>query len=324
MKWSLTVATLSFVLAFAGVLADSAKAQPYPSKPIRFIVPYAAGGATDIMTRIIAPRLAESLGQQVVVDNRPGAGAIIGTAALAKSAADGYTIMMAEIAHGANPALHSKLPYDTEKDFAPVTLVALLPTILVVHPSLPVTTVKQLIALARSRPGQLSYSSSGIGSANFLAAELFKNETGVDVVHIPYQGGGQAILSLISGQTQMLFVTVPPALPHVKSGKARVLAGTGAKRIATLPDVPTIAEAGMPGFEVYLWVGVLAPAGTPNGVITKLNGEIVRELANPEVRERISGLGAEVVGSTPQELSRFIQAEIARWKKAIKPNMRAD
>jgi tripartite-type tricarboxylate transporter receptor subunit TctC len=319
-----SLAAAAFCHAVALSLPGGTEAQPYPSKAIRFIVPYAAGGATDIITRVVSPRLADGLNQQIVVENRPGAGAIIGTSLLAKSPADGYTLMMAEIAHGANPALHSKLPYDTTKDFTPVSLVALLPTILVVHPSLPVKSVKQLVALAKARPGQLSYSSSGVGSANFLATELFKSEMGLDVVHIPYQGGGQAIVSVVSGEAQMLFVTVPPALPHVKSGRVRVLALTGAKRIAALPDVPTIAEAGIPGFEISLWVGVLAPAGTPESVVTRLHGEIVRALAVPDVRERIAGLGAEVVGSTPQELDRYIRAEIARWSKVIKPGMRAN
>ena len=313
-----------WAIAICLVWAAHVAAQPYPSRPIRYIVPYAAGGATDIMTRALSPRLSEYLGQQIVVDNRPGAGAIIGTSLLAKATADGYTLMMAEIAHGANPALHSKLPYDTERDFAPVTLVALLPTILVVPPSLPVKTVGELIALARSRPGQLNYSSSGIGSANFLAAELFKSETGVDVVHVPYQGGGQAVTALLSGQAQMLFVTIPPALQHVKAGRLRALAVTGSKRVATLPDVPSISEAGLPGLEVYLWVGTLAPAGTPAPIIAKLNGEIVRVLQDPEVRERISNLGAEIVGGGPEQLARYIKAEIARWRKTIKPGLRAD
>ena len=313
-----------WAIAICLVWAAHVAAQPYPSRPIRYIVPYAAGGATDIMTRALSPRLSEYLGQQIVVDNRPGAGAIIGTSLLAKATADGYTLMMAEIAHGANPALHSKLPYDTERDFAPVTLVALLPTILVVPPSLPVKTVGELIALARSRPGQLNYSSSGIGSANFLAAELFKSETGVDVVHVPYQGGGQAVTALLSGQAQMLFVTIPPALQHVKAGRLRALAVTGSKRVATLPDVPSISEAGLPGLEVYLWVGTLAPAGTPAPIIAKLNREIVRVLQDPEVRERISNLGAEIVGGGPEQLARYIKAEIARWRKTIKPGLRAD
>jgi len=313
-----------WAIAICLVWAAHVAAQPYPSRPIRYIVPYAAGGATDIMTRALSPRLSEYLGQQIVVDNRPGAGAIIGTSLLARATADGYTLMMAEIAHGANPALHSKLPYDTERDFAPVTLVALLPTILVVPPSLPVKTVGELIALARSRPGQLNYSSSGIGSANFLAAELFKSETGVDVVHVPYQGGGQAVTALLSGQAQMLFVTIPPALQHVKAGRLRALAVTGSKRVATLPDVPSISEAGLPGLEVYLWVGTLAPAGTPAPIIAKLNGEIVRVLQDPEVRERISNLGAEIVGGGPEQLARYIKAEIARWRKTIKPGLRAD
>jgi len=297
-----------WAIAICLVWAAHVAAQPYPSRPIRYIVPYAAGGATDIMTRALSPRLSEYLG----------------TSLLARATADGYTLMMAEIAHGANPALHSKLPYDTERDFAPVTLVALLPTILVVPPSLPVKTVGELIALARSRPGQLNYSSSGIGSANFLAAELFKSETGVDVVHVPYQGGGQAVTALLSGQAQMLFVTIPPALQHVKAGRLRALAVTGSKRVATLPDVPSISEAGLPGLEVYLWVGTLAPAGTPAPIIAKLNGEIVRVLQDPEVRERISNLGAEIVGGGPEQLARYIKAEIARWRKTIKPGLRAD
>jgi tripartite-type tricarboxylate transporter receptor subunit TctC len=324
MRSSLRVASLGFAVVLIGSFAGGAFAQTYPYRPIRFIVPYAAGGATDILSRVIAPKLSESLGERVVVDNRPGAGAIIGTNLLAKSTPDGYTIMMAEIAHGANPALHSKLPYDASKDFASVTLVALMPSILVVPPSLPVKSVEQLIALAKSKPGQLNYSSSGTGSMNFLAAELFKSVTDINVVHIPYQGGGQALVAILGGQAQMLFTTLPPALPHIQAGKLRVLAVGSAKRTGMLPDVPTIAESGVPGFEVYLWLGVVAPAGIPKEVITRLNTEINRILAIPEVKERISGLGAEVVGSTPERLTDHIKSEIERWGKVIKPHMRVD
>ncbi len=324
MKLTVRVATLGFAMVLVGSFAEGAFAQTYPYRPIRFIVPYAAGGATDIISRVIAPRLSESLGERVVVDNRPGAGAIIGTNLLAKSTPDGYSIMMAEIAHGANPALHSKLPYDTSKDFSAVTLVAFNPTLLVVPPSLPVKSVKDLIALARSKPGQLNYSSAGTGSANFLAAELFKSVTGIDLVHIPYQGGGQALLALLGGQAQVLFTTLPPALPHIKAGKLQVLATGGAKRSGMLPDVPTVSESGVPGFEVTVWLGVVAPAGTPKEVITKLNTEINRILAIPEVKERISGLGAEAVGGTPEQLTEHIKSEIGRWGKVIKPHMRLD
>lgn len=324
MKLTVRVATLGFAMVLVASFAGGAFAQTYPYRPIRFIVPYAAGGATDIITRVIAPKLSESLGERVVVDNRPGAGAIIGTNLLAKSAPDGYTIIMVEIAHGANPALHSKLPYDTFKDFASVTLVALMPSILVLPPSFPVKSVEELIALAKSKPGQLNYSSSGTGSMNFLAAELFKSITGINVVHIPYQGGSQALVAILGGQAQMLFSTLPPALPHIQAGKLRVLAVGSAKRTGMLPDVPTIAESGVPGFEVYLWLGVVAPAGTPKEVITKLNTEINRILAIPEAKERISGLGAEVVGSTPEQLTDHIKSEIERWGKVIKPHMRVD
>ena len=324
MKSIMHFAALWFVTVPAILLSGSNFAQTFPNKPIRLISPYAAGGANDIVCRVIAPRLSESLGQQVVVDNRPGAGSIVATSLLAKTAPDGYSIMMADIAHGANPALHSKLPYDTLKDFASVTLVALLPTVLIVHPSLPVKSVKELIALAKSRPGQLNYSSSGAGSTNHLAAELFKNDTGIDVVHIPYQGGGQTLAALLGAQVQMTFITLPATLPHIKAGKVRVLAVSSAKRIAALPDVPTVMEAGIPDFEVYLWIGVVAPTGVPGEIITKLSTDINRVLAIADVKERISGLGANVIGSTPEQLTDFIKAEIARWNKAIKPSMRVD
>jgi tripartite-type tricarboxylate transporter receptor subunit TctC len=306
------------------LIASSATAQTFPSRPLRFLVPFAPGGATDITSRVIAPRLGDRLGQQVVVDNRPGAGSIVGTQILARSTPDGHTVMLAEIAFGANPALHSKLPYDTRKDFAPVILVALMPTILVVPPTLPAKSVTELIALAKTKPGGLNYSSSGIGSANFLAAELFKSKTGTDVVHIPFQGGGQAIAGVISGQAQMLFTTMPPSLPQVRAGKLRAIAIAHSQRSPLLPDVPTTAEAGLPGFEVALWVGVLAPAGTPATVITRLNSDIQHVLDIADVRSRIGNLGADIVGGAPQVLAKYIDAELKRWAATIKPEMRVN
>src|SRR5688572_15991252 len=316
---STRVSAAAFAGAFAGAEATAAWAQQYPYRPIRFIVPYGAGGASDISTRIIASRLAESLGQQIVVDNRPGAGSIIGTDLLAKSAPDGYTLMMANISFSANPALHSKLPYDARKDFTPISRVDVMPNVLLVHPSVPAQSVAELIALAKAKPGQLNYASAGVGSANYLNTELFQSQAGVKVVHMPYQGGGQAVGALVGGEAQMLFITVPPALRHIKSARARALAVTSLKRIAALADVPTLGEAVLPGFEFYEWHGVLAPAGTPPAVISRLHSEINKIVAMPEVRERISNLGADAVGSTPAEMAQHVNAEIAKWRKVLKP-----
>jgi len=296
-------------------------AQAYPYRPIRYIVPFAAGGATDILTRIVAQRMAESMGQQIVVDNRPGAGAIVGTSLLAKAPPDGYTLIMCEIAHGANPALHAKLPYDTLKDFASVNLVALMPTILVVPPAFPARSLQELIALAKGKPGQLNYASSGVGSANFLAAELFKSELGLDIVHVPFQGGGQAVTAVLSGQTQLLFVTLPPSLPHIKAGKLRALAANHPTRLASLPDVPTAAESGVKGVEVSLWAGTFVPAGTPQAVSVRLNAAINKALPLAPVRERVQGIGAEIVGSTPERLTEHVKAEIARWSRTFKAQL---
>lgn len=313
--WTLVAATLVPLLS---------SAQSFPARPVRMLVPFAAGGATDIIARVLAPGLGERLGQQVVIDNRPGAGSIVGTQILARATPDGHTIMLAEIAFGANPALYSKLPYDTRKDFAPISLVALMPTILVVPPSLPVKTVKELVALAKGKAGGLNYSSSGVGSANFLAAELFKATIGVDIVHIPFQGGGQALAGVISGQAQMLFTTMPPGLPHVRAGKLRVLSISHAKRSPLLPEVPTTAEAGLPGFEVSLWAGALAPGATPKPIVQRINADIQSTLETAEVRDRIANLGGEIVGGAPEVFQKFIDAEIKRWTATIKPEMRVN
>jgi tripartite-type tricarboxylate transporter receptor subunit TctC len=313
LSWTLAIVTSG--LFMAGI----ALAQPYPYRPIRIIVPFAAGGAADISTRVVAPRLQEALGQQIVVDNRPGAGSIIGSDLLAKAAGDGYTLMMANVSFSANPALHSKLPYDTAKDFVSIGLVDLMPNVLLVHPCVPARSVAELIALAKAKPGQLNYASAGVGSANYLNTELLKNDIGLNVVHVPYQGGGQAMTAILGGETQMLFITVPPALPHIKSGRVRVLAATSAKRLPTLPEVPTIAETVLPGFTFHEWHGVLAPAGTPKAVIGRLNREINTLLTVPEVRERIAGMGAEVTGSTPEQMTQYVQSEIRKWTKALKP-----
>jgi len=317
------------VLAVAGSMAAQATLaqdkSAYPTRPIRYIIPYAVGGGTDILGRILAQRLTERLGQQVVVDNRPGATAVIGSGLLAQSAPDGYTIMTANIAHGANPYLHKKLPYDTVKDFAPVALMAVLPSLLVIHPGVPARSVKEFIALAKSKPGSLTYGTAGSGSANHLTMELFKVSTGTDIIHVPYKGGGPAVIDLLAGQIHAIFLTVPPALPHVKAGKLLALGLSSNKRSGALPDVPTVMEAGVQGFEVYEWQGIVVPAGVPAAIIERLNREINYVLQLPDVRERISGLGAEVKGGTRAEFAEFIRKELRLWEKVVKQaNLRAD
>ena len=310
------------VVAFA--LAGATGAQSFPSKPIRLISPYAAGGANDIVCRVIAEKLSELMGQTVVVDNKPGAGSMVGSTLLVKSPPDGYTIMMADIAHGANPALRKTMPYDTLKDFTPVVLVAELPTVLLVNPSVPANSIAELVAYAKRNPGKLNYSSSGFGSTNHLAAEVFKDELGLDIVHVPYQGGGEAMNALLGGQVQMLFITLPASLPHIKAGKVRALALTSARRMDSLPDVPTVAETVLPGFDINLWIGVVAPAGTPPAVVDRLNADFNKVLAMPAVKERITALGANIAGGTPAQFDAFIRKELQRWAKTIKPEMRVD
>lgn len=321
-----SIRTLCAVVLAAATLAlaGGTAAQNFPTKPIRLISPYAAGGANDIVCRVLAEKLPEVLGQPVLVDNKPGAGSMVASTLLVKAPADGYTIMMADIAHGANPSLRKSMPYDTVKDFTPVVLVAELPTVLLVHPTVPASTIAELVAYAKQNPGKLNYSSSGFGSTNHLAAEVFKGELGLDIVHVPYQGGGEAMNALLGGQVQILFITLPASLPHIKAGKVRALALTSAQRMASLPDVPTVAETVLPGFDINLWIGVVAPAGTPPAVVDRLNADFNKVLALPAVRDRIAALGGNIVGGSPAQFDGFIRKELARWAKTIKPEMRVD
>lgn len=299
--------------------AGGALAQTYPQKPIRFIIPVGPGGPTDIIARIVSQKLTASLGQPVVIDNRPGAGGLIGTELAAKAPPDGYTMLMGHIGtFGTNPSLYTKLPYDPIKDFVPVTVLARLTNILMVHPSVPAKSVKELIALAKSKPGQLNYASSGNGSSQHLFMELFKTMAGVDMVHIPYKGSAPALTDLLAGQVSVMFDGTVSALPHVRAGKLRGLAVSSASRSAVALEVPTVAEAGVPGFEANSWVGVLVPKGTRPEVAAKLHGEIVKVLRLPEVKENLLSKGAEPVGNTGDEFAAFVKAEIAKWAKVIK------
>jgi tripartite-type tricarboxylate transporter receptor subunit TctC len=307
---------------FAVLLCASASlalAQDYPSKPVRMVVPFPPGGTTDILARAVGQKLSESWGQQVVIDNRGGAGGNIGTDIVAKSPADGYTLLMGTVGtHAINASLYGKLPFDPIKDFAPVTLVASVPNVLVVNSTVDAKSVKELIALAKSKPGQLAFASSGNGTSIHLAGELFKSMTGTAMLHIPYKGSAPAIAELLGGQTNMMFDNLPSAMPHIKSGRLRALAVTSVRRSPALPDIPTIAETGISGYEASSWFGVLAPAGTPKDVVAKIQGDIAKALNAPEIKERLSGQGAEPVGNTPEQFAEHIKAESAKWAKVVK------
>jgi tripartite-type tricarboxylate transporter receptor subunit TctC len=283
------------------------------------IVAFPPGGGTDILGRMLAQRLGETLGQNVVVENRGGAGGNVGTEAAARAVPDGYTILMGNVAPNAiNVSLYRNLPFDPVADFAPVSLVAATPNVLVVHPSTAARTVKELIALARARPGALNFASAGNGSSSHLAGELFRVLAGAEIVHVPYKGAGPAMLDVLSGQVQLYFATLPAALPHVKSGKLAAVAVTSARRSPALADLPTVAESGVPGYEASTWYGVLAPARTPAGVIERLHGDIVKILAQPEFRERLQAQGFDLVGSSPEEFRAAIRSEIAKWGKVVR------
>ena len=307
-------ALTSMPLLAAGLLAAAgAAAQQYPVKPVRMMVPFVPGGNTDIIARIVAPEMSKALGQQLVIENRGGAGSIIGTEVVAKSPPDGYTLLMVSAAHVINPAMVKKLPYDSLRDFAPISVVADVPTAFAVHPTLPVKNVKDFIALARARPGQLNYSTAGRGTVGHLSAELLSSMTKIKMVHIAYKGTGQSITDLIAGHVQLQFSSMPAVINHARAGKLRLLAQTGAKRSGAASDVPTMEESGVKGFVVSSGFGLLAPAGTPRPVIDRVHGALVKALADPGVRNNLSGQGADPVGNTPEAYDAFNRAEIAKW-----------
>ena len=309
-----------FTLVASAALALSsggAFAQGYPGQPIRFIVPYAAGGGVDIVARAIAPKLSERLGQSVVIDNRGGAGGNIGTELAAKAEPNGYTLVMGAAAFAINVSLYRKLPFDPLKDFVPISLIAATPNILAVHPAVPAKSVRELIQLARAKPGSLNYASAGNGTTSHLAAELFKTMASINMVHIPYKGTSPAVVALLSGEVAVMLAPALTLLTHIKANKVRGLAVTGTKRSPAFPGLPTVAESGLPGFEARQWYGVLAPAGTPKEIVTRLNSEIVTIVRSPEVTKRFLSDGSEPVGSTPEEFARYIKAEIAKWAKAV-------
>jgi tripartite-type tricarboxylate transporter receptor subunit TctC len=302
------------------LLHAQGKASDYPNKFVRFIVPYAPGGSSDVLARTLGQKLAETLGQTFVIDNRPGAGSMVGTDVAAKATPDGYTLLLNTLPLVVNPSLYRKLPFDVTKDLAPISLIGSAPFVLVVHPSLPVKSVKDLVALAKSQPGKLNYASAGIGTNLHVAAELFKNLTKTDIVHIGYKGGGPALVATLSGETGLSFLSIPAALPHMQAGRLRALATTGAKRTPSLPDLPTIAEAGVPGYEFSSWWGVLAPAGTPAAAIATFNDYVVKATRTPEVRKRFGDEGVDIIASSPQQFGAHVKRELARWAKVVRDN----
>ena len=310
---TLLIATLTCLAYSTSAYAQ----QAYPSKPIRFISPFAPGGGNDIISRAVAHKLSENVKQQVIVDNRPGANGIIGTELAARSAPDGYTVVLIPSGHAVNASLHRKLPYDSIKDFTPITLVGSSPLILAVHPSLPVKNVKGLVAFAKARPGQLTYGSAGIGSSGHLGGALFEVLTGAKMVHVPYKGMSLAITDVIAGQVSLVFGTSASVMQHARSGRMRALATTGARRAAALPDLPTVAEAGVPGYEAGLWYGFVGPARIPPDIVRRLNSEIVSVLKSPEVRERLASQGVEATPTTPEEFGRLLVSDLERWAKVV-------
>jgi tripartite-type tricarboxylate transporter receptor subunit TctC len=317
---------LQVALTLALILAgQTAPAQTFPSKPVRIIVAFPPGGGVDIVARIMSPKLSEGLGQQVVIDNRGGAGGIVGTELAAKSPPDGHTMFMGTLGNlSVNPLLYSKLPFDIGRDFAPLTLVVSVTFVLYVHPSLPVKTVKDLIALAKSRPGRINYASSGNGGAPHLAAELFNSMAGVKMIHVPYKGSGPSFIDLLGGQVPLTFDSMVQGLQYVKGGRLRAVAVLGPKRSPVLPEVPTVGET-LPGYEVVNWFGMVVPAATPRDIVARLNTETVKVLRMPDIRERLMETGAEPVGNTPDEFGAFMKSESAKWARVIKEaNIRAE
>lgn len=290
----------------------------YPTKPVRVVVPFGAGGPADIYARLVAQKLSEPLGQQVIVEDRPGAGSVVGTEAVAKSAPDGYTLIMISNTHPINETLYPKLPYNLLRDFAPITQINIMPNVLVVRPDAPFNSVKDLVAYAKAHPGKLNYASSGSGTPYHLAAELFKAMTGTDMVHVPHKASGDARASVLGGQTDLMFDSLPTTYQQVRSGKLKALGITSTRRSPLLPDVPTVAEAGVPGYEADLWLGLLAPAGTPAPIIGRLNAETVKVLRRPDVREAFLKDGTEPIGNTPDQFAAVLKDQVAKWGKVVK------
>ncbi|RYF41417.1 MAG: tripartite tricarboxylate transporter substrate binding protein [Comamonadaceae bacterium] len=310
--------TAAAALFCAVALPFSPLAAAWPDKPITMIVPYPPGGTSDYVARIVANKLGEVLGQTVIVDNRPGAGAIVGTAAAALAPADGYTILLTAPEFTLNPAVRARVPYDARKDFAPVALIASYPHVLVVNPQVPAKDVRQLIALAKAKPGEMNFASGGSGGSNHASGEFFKHTAGVQITHIPYKGNGPALTDLVTNRVQMLFTGLAPVETQVKSGQLRAIAVTGPTRLAAAPDVPTMAESGLPGYNFSTWYGVLVPADTPKAVIERLNAGLRKTMDAPEVKDKLSSLGADLTVSTPQAYGTMLQEEVARWSTLVK------
>ena len=313
MAWAAAVAIL-----LAGVTASPLSAQTYPNRPIRFIFPFPPGGPTDILGRILGQKLAERLGQPVVPENKPGAGANIGLEIGAKAKPDGYTITLASPSLSISPTLYKKLNYDSVKDFAPISLVAEIPNVLLVPSSSPIKSLKELIAYAKANPGKLNFGSGGIGTSNHLASELLKTLAQINIVHVPYKGSNQAMIGMMGGEVGMVVVGIPPSQGQIKAGKVRALAVLSEERLPAFPNIPTAKEAGIDNFEVTTWYGILAPAGTPREIVTRLNGELVKIIAMPDTKEKMQNAGFEPLSSTPEKFAEFIKTEIVRWGKVIK------
>jgi tripartite-type tricarboxylate transporter receptor subunit TctC len=316
---ALLVAVVTLSGAAGAQPTSTGSGQAYPSKPIRFVVPYPAGGPLDTVARLLGQKVAESAGQPVVIDNKPGAGGNIGADSVAKSAPDGYTILMGAVAtHAINPTLYASMPYDAIRDFAPVTQVASTPNVLVVNPSVPAASVRDFIAYAKANPGKLNFGSGSTGSAGHLAGELFKTMAGVDMTHVPYKGAAPAMNDLIGGQIQLMFDNLASSLAQVRAGRIKALAVTTSKRSALAPELPTIAESGLPGFDISTWFGIFVPANTPREAVDRLHAEFTRALAAPDVREKMLNLGAEPVGSRPEEFAAYIRSESDKYARVIK------
>ena len=310
------LAVLSLVCALS--VHFDANAQAYPSKPVRLLVPFAPGGTTDVLARLVAQKLTDSLGQQVVIENKPGAGGNIGTELAVKSPADGYTLVMSfDGTMAINPNTYAKMPFDPQKDLVAVANVAQVPLLIVVHPGVAAKTIAEFVALARASPGRINYSSAGHGSTGHLTGELLRSRAAIEIVHVSYKGGGQAVQDLLGGQIQMLVTALPTVEGHLKGGKLRALAFTSSRRVPGAPEVPTLAESGYPGLEVLSWYGILAPAGTSAEIVGRLNGEINRVLQAPGMRERLTALGAEPTGGTPEQFAQTIRSDTARWAKVV-------